>query len=221
MLPARGLPGRGRRPPGPRGGLLLGSLPEIRRHNVHAFLDAWRAHGDTVFLRGPMPLHLLAHPDAVKHVLQDNARNYPRPPFVRDRLQAIVGGGLVGAEGAGWTRSRRLAQPAFRRHRLDHYVDVFARATAQTLEAWHGYAGRGRPLDVEAEMVRVSLANLAASLFETDWQQQRDGFAPAVRYILEFANDRLTSVLDLHRLPLPPVAGSTAASGSSTRCSTR
>jgi cytochrome P450 len=36
-------------------------------------------------------------------VLQDNAANYPRPPFVRDRLRAIVGGGLVGARG------RRLA----------------------------------------------------------------------------------------------------------------
>ena len=71
-----------------------------------AFLDAWRRYGDTVRFRGPVTLYLVAHPDGVKHVLQDQAANYPRPPFVRDRLQAIVGGGLVGAEGAGWVRSR-------------------------------------------------------------------------------------------------------------------
>ena len=39
-------------PPGPRGNLLLGSLAEIRRDNVLAFLDAWRRYGDTVRFRG-------------------------------------------------------------------------------------------------------------------------------------------------------------------------
>jgi len=63
----------GRVPPGPRGNLLLGSIPEIRRDDVHAFLHAWRGHGDTVRFRGPLALYLLAHPDAVKHVLQDRA----------------------------------------------------------------------------------------------------------------------------------------------------
>jgi hypothetical protein len=59
----------GRTPPGPRGNLLLGSIPEIRRDNVHAFLEAWGRYGDTVRFRGPLTLYLLAHPDGVKHVL--------------------------------------------------------------------------------------------------------------------------------------------------------
>src|SRR4029453_9330373 len=126
----------GSRPPGPRGNLFLGSIAEIRRDNVLAFLDAWRRYGDTVRFRGPLTLYLLAHPDAVKHVLQDNAANYPRPPFVRDRLQAIVGGGLVGAEGPDWVRSRRMAQPAFRRHSLEGYGRQFVEAPAEALDSW-------------------------------------------------------------------------------------
>jgi hypothetical protein len=35
----------GRLPPGARGNLLLGSIPQIRRDNVHAFLDIWRRYG--------------------------------------------------------------------------------------------------------------------------------------------------------------------------------
>ncbi len=140
----------GRLPPGPRGNLLLGSIQEIRRDNVHAFLDAWRRYGDTVRLRGPVTLYLVAHPDGVKHVLQDNAANYPRPPAVRDRLQAIVGDGLVGAEGAAWVRSRRMAQPAFRRHHLERFCALFAEATAEVLDGWERAAELGRPLDVEA-----------------------------------------------------------------------
>jgi cytochrome P450 len=130
----------GRLPPGPRGHLLLGSIPEIRRDNVHAFLDIWRRYGDTVRLRGPMTLYLVAHPDGVKHVLQDNAANYPRPPAVRDRLRAIVGEGLVGAEGAGWVRSRRMAQPAFRRH---HVVDRLRREAGAAAQSREGI-GRQR-----------------------------------------------------------------------------
>jgi cytochrome P450 len=193
----------GRLPPGPRGHLLLGSIPEIRRDNVHAFLDIWRRYGDTVRLRGPMTLYLVAHPDGVKHVLQDNAANYPRPPAVRDRLRAIVGDGLVGAEGAGWVRSRRMAQPAFRRHHLDRFCALFAEATAEVLHGWERAAELGQPLDVEAEMVRVSLANLGASLFQADWRRDMERIAPAVTEILAFANSRLTSVVDTSRLPLP------------------
>ena len=55
----------GRVAPGPRGNLLLGSIGEIRRDNVLAFLDAWRRYGDTVRFRGPLTLYLLAHPDSV------------------------------------------------------------------------------------------------------------------------------------------------------------
>ena len=190
-------------PPGPRGHPLLGSIPAIRRDNVHAFLDAWRRYGDTVRLRGPLTLYLVAHPDGVKHVLQDHAANYPRPPSVRNRLQAIVGDGLVGAEGADWVRSRRMAQPAFRRHHLDRFCQRFAAATAEVLDAWEREAQRGRPLDVEAEMVRISLANLGASLFQADWRRDVDRVAPAVTDILAFANSRLTSVVDTGRLPLP------------------
>jgi cytochrome P450 len=193
----------GRLPPGPRGNLLLGSIPAIRRDNVHAFLDIWRRYGDTVRLRGPATLYLVAHPDGVKHVLQDNAANYPRPPAVRDRLRAIVGDGLVGAEGATWVRSRRMAQPAFRRHHLDRFCALFAEATAEVLDGWERAAELGRPLDVEAEMVRVSLANLGASLFQADWRRDVDRIAPAVTDILAFANSRLTSVVDTSRLPLP------------------
>jgi cytochrome P450 len=170
---------------------------------VLAFLDAWRRYGDTVRFRGPVTLYLLAHPDAVKHVLQDQAANYPRPRFVRDRLQAIVGGGLVGAEGADWIRSRKLAQPAFRRHSLEGYGRQFVEATGEVLDSWAASADSGRPLDVESEMVRVSLANLAASLFQTDWRREVGRAGPAVGEILAFANSAVTSVLDTARLPLP------------------
>src|SRR4029450_7468208 len=113
--------------------------------------------------RGPSPLSLLPHPAAVKHVLQDQAANYPRPPFVRDRLQAIVGGGPVGAGGAGWGGSRHPAPPAapppppaLRPRARGASGRQSAEATGEVLDSWAADADTGRPLDVESEMVRVS-----------------------------------------------------------------
>ena len=51
--------------------------------------------------------HLVAHPDHVKHVLLDNAKNYPRSWYY-GRLKVVVGDGLVTTEGAPW---RRLLSP--------------------------------------------------------------------------------------------------------------
>ena len=108
-------------------------------------------------------------------------------------------------------RSRRMAQPAFRRHHLDRFCALFAGATDEVLQGWERAAELGRPLDVEAEMVRVSLANLGASLFQADWRRDMERIAPAVTEILAFANSRLTSVVDTSRLPLPSTRRSTAA----------
>jgi cytochrome P450 len=96
-----------------------------------------------------------------------------------------------------------MAQPAFRRHSLEGYGRQFVEATAEALDSWAADADTGRPLEVESEMVRISLANLAASLFQADWRRDVDRLGPAVGDILAFANSALTSVVDTARLPLP------------------
>jgi hypothetical protein len=100
---------QGRPIPGPRGHPILGSIREIQRDNVQAFMDAWREYGDIVHFRGPLTINLLVHPHYVEQVLRDNVANYPRPEFVTDKLKSIVGEGLVAAEGDRWANARRRA----------------------------------------------------------------------------------------------------------------
>jgi Cytochrome P450 len=76
---------KGRAIPGPRGHPILGSIREIQRDNIQAFMDAWRGYGDIVHFRGPLTVNLLVHPDYVQRVLLDNYPNYPRPTFGHGR----------------------------------------------------------------------------------------------------------------------------------------
>src|ERR1022692_1987525 len=64
----------GRVAPGPRGRFLVGSLPDLARDPIATFMDAWKTYGDVVRLNlfRRFPAFLLAHPDAVRHILQDD-----------------------------------------------------------------------------------------------------------------------------------------------------
>jgi cytochrome P450 len=196
-------PTKGRRIPGPFGNPILGSILEIQRDNVQAFMDAWRKYGDIIHFRGPLTINLLVHPDYVEHVLRDNVANYPRPEFVTDKLKSIVGEGLVAAEGERWTNARRVAQPAFDSERVKAFGQTMIETTGEMLEKWSGYAERGQPLDVKSEMMHISLANLATALFRFDLREALDQIEPAVYYALSHTNRRLTSAIDPQRFPVP------------------
>jgi cytochrome P450 len=69
-------------PPGPRGLPLLGSLLDVRRDPAGVFMRAALRFGDVVHFKiGPRQGFLITNPADVRHVLQDNARNYHKSPL--------------------------------------------------------------------------------------------------------------------------------------------
>src|SRR5438874_751633 len=63
--------------PGPGGSGILGDLPDFRRDPLSFFMKNMRQYGDFVRFRGGNRItYLAAHPDYVRHVLQENPRNY-------------------------------------------------------------------------------------------------------------------------------------------------
>ena len=194
---------KGRPIPGPQGQPFLGSIREIQRDNVQAFMDAWLEYGDIVHFRGPLTINLLVHPDYVERVLRDNVANYPRPEFVTDKLKSIVGDGLVAAEGDRWANARRVSQPAFEKDILNAYGQTMIETTGEMLERWEPYVDGGRRLDIKSEMMHISLANLATAMFHFDLREALDEIEPAVAFALAHTNRRLTTPVDLQKLPLP------------------
>jgi cytochrome P450 len=143
-------------------------LPHLRSDPIRTFLDAADRYGDFVHLKaGPYHGFLLSEPADIKHVLQDNARNYHKSPLF-DRLREVVGNGLLTSEDSFWLRQRRLAQPAFHRQRLIAMADAIVDCTGQMLERWDGIAARGETIDVVAEMMTVTQAIIVRTMFSTD-----------------------------------------------------
>ena len=155
-------------PPGPRGLPLLGMLPAVRRNPTAVFMDAARRFGEVAYLKiGPRRGYLLTNPADVRHVLQDNARNYRKSPLY-DKLRQSLGNGLLTSEGDFWLRQRRIAQPAFHRQRIAALAGVMADAARGSAVEWDAVASAGQPVDVGDEMMRLTRTVVLRTLLGAD-----------------------------------------------------
>ncbi|RKH47188.1 cytochrome P450 [Corallococcus sicarius] len=154
--------------PGPRGHLLMGVLPQVQR-DLLGFLDATvREYGDVSSYRlGPVKSHLIAHPDGVRHVLQDHVKNYTKDHLSYRMASWFAGNGLLTSRGDFWLRQRRLAQPAFHRQRIAGMATRMVQTTGEMLERWDTAAAQGTPVVVTGEMMRLSLSIVGDALFGT------------------------------------------------------
>ena len=155
-------------PPGPRGLPILGVLPAVRRNPTAVFMSAARRFGDVVYFKiGPRRGYLITNPSDVRHVLQDNARNYHKSPLY-DKLRLSLGNGLLTSEDEFWLRQRRIAQPAFHRHRIAALASVMAEAARDAAAQWEVIASSGRPVDIGEEMMRLTRTVVLRALLGAD-----------------------------------------------------
>ena len=158
--------------PGPQ------EFPELWRNPFQVLIEAAQQYGDVVCL-DPQDhrIYLLVHPDHVKHVLQDNYRNYRRDA---DSFKLLVGNGLIANEGASWLRQRRLMQPAFHRQQIAGLTTRMVEVTATLLARWEKAADSGEPLDMLAEMMDLTTHIIVKTMFGVDSDETVEAAAQAL-----------------------------------------
>jgi cytochrome P450 len=124
--------------------------------------------GDVVYLRiGPRRAYLITNPRDIRHVLQDNARNYHKSPLY-DKLRASLGNGLLTSEDDFWLRQRRIAQPAFHRQRISAFADIMVQTAQEAAAGWQTMSSTGRPVDLCEEMMRLTRTVVLRALLGAD-----------------------------------------------------
>jgi cytochrome P450 len=143
-------------------------LPAVRRDPIGVFMKAAQRFGDVAYLKiGPRRGYLITNPADVRHVLQDNARNYRKSPLY-EKLRLSLGNGLLTSEGEFWLRQRRIAQPAFHRQRIAALAGVMVDAAGEVTRHWETIASTGRPVDVDQEMMQLTRTVVLRALLGTD-----------------------------------------------------
>jgi cytochrome P450 len=120
--------------------------------------------GDVVHLPlWPYPLYLISHPNALQHVLRDNAHNY-RKGVLFQPIATLQGQGLLTSEGALWRRQRLLAQHAFRQHRVALFGTIMEEEAQAVVRCWHQAARTGEPVNISAWMHRLTFRVVGRAL---------------------------------------------------------
>ena len=186
-------------PPGPPGHFLFGCAKELRTRGGHAFaLNNMRQYGPICHYRIlKWPIYYVSHPDYIKHVLQDNHRNYGKNAFSYRMLQLILGNGLVTSDGDFWLRQRRLAQPAFHRQRIEGFATIMTQATLNMLDRWAAYTDSEQGFDLAQELTRLTLRIAGETLFDIDLTDDADDVGRALSIGLEETIGRLSRPLTL------------------------
>jgi cytochrome P450 len=147
---------------------VLGMLPAVRRDPTGTFMRAAQRFGDVAYFKiGPRRGYLITNPSDIRHVLQDNARNYHKSPLYQ-KLRMSIGNGLLTSEDDFWLRQRRIAQPAFHRQRVSALAGVMAQAARETADQWQAIAADGRSVDIADEMMQFTRTVVLRALLGGD-----------------------------------------------------
>lgn len=141
--------------PGPEWHPITEQLHAFEKAPLDFLQTAHRDYGDVVRLHlWPHLFHLVAHPDAIHHVLGTNHRNYHQ----------AAPGSSPGLPVNSPVLARRLSS-TFRHEQARAFTTAMAEVVEEMLSRWQHHAARGEPIDLAEEMLSLTLVIVTRTLF--------------------------------------------------------
>lgn len=159
---------------------------------VDCDMALFRRYGDVVRMRLPVDMVLFFRPDHIKHILRTNVLNYPKS-FQYDMLKPILGDGIFVSEGDVWTRQRRLLAPEFREHAVARFVPPMVECAEKLFAQWDAKQDEG-PIDISADMMRLTLWIIGRAMFKSEFVQETEIIGHSLEVCLAHATVRMMSM---------------------------
>jgi cytochrome P450 len=186
-------------PEGPKVNYLLAMigqmLPSVFPFDPLAFnLSIARQFGDVAYYHvGPLKVYQLNHPDLARQILVEQPEKFHKPQFIKRAFGPFAGNGLLTSDGALWRQQRRLIQPAFHHRHVATYADLMVSRALALTEGWRD----GQVVQINAEMMRLTLAVVVKSLFGAELTQEEQGIGRLMTAVLDASNQRLNSAVQI------------------------
>lgn len=177
-------------PPGPPGLPLLGHLAQVSSNPLGFFYALARTYGPVVGYRlGPQQAVLLTHPEGIREVLVEHAKDLTVAEF-NHIIRPVVRDGLFTKDGLEHRRLRRLMQPAFSASRVERYRDTMVAHTERMLATWVP----GSTMDMAPAMRRLTLGIIAETVCGVERFDEADLLGAAITNAFQLSKHRMAAI---------------------------
>ncbi len=153
------------RPPGPKARYPFAHAAAFRRDFASFLHETRQQYGDIAYFQiATRKMYLISDAEAVRDIFVTNHRNFTKSLGLQLAGQALLGEGLLTAEGDTHRRNRRMLQPAFHTQRIAAYGDVMQQHTERMCRRWQS----GATYDIDEEMMRLTMSIVGKTLFDAD-----------------------------------------------------
>ncbi len=180
--------------PGPKGLPFLGVSLNLLRNPLEVMRSAAREYGDIV--RIPVILQsriLLNHPDYIQQVLIFQQNKFHKSTLSKEATERLLGQGLLISEGDFWRRQRRLAQPAFHRHRINEYSSAMVECAEAQGDTWRD----GETRNMAEEMMALTLEAAVRTLFGTTLPGEAKRVGHAMSFLMRYSLGRARKPINI------------------------
>jgi len=155
----------------------------------------------STFKLGKIPVFLINHPELIRDLLITSHHKFIKGRALQ-RAKTLLGEGLLTSEKDFHLRQRRMIQPVFHRTRINEYAKSMIEFGEKMADEWHD----GETLDIDKEMMRLTLWIVGKTLFSANVEDDADEIGKAMTTIVSMFNFILLPFSEyLEKLPLPPI----------------
>lgn len=145
----------------------LGDLADFQSQPLAMLLDLADNYGPLTQIRfGAAQQLVLTHPDAARHVLQTNQRNYHKEQqfMAIARMVFASGDNLFTSDDNPWLHRRRLMQPAFHRRIVANFGTTITALAIAMIDGWQS----NQTVDMESAMMAVTMSVIGHTMISQD-----------------------------------------------------
>ena len=112
--------------------------------------------------------YFINEPALIKELLVKNHSNYKKGPGF-ERIEMLLGNGLIVSDGEIWRRSRRMIQPAFSRQNIHKLIQQMLLCSKNRESLWNKSIQSKALINITEEMGEFALELILRSIFGQDY----------------------------------------------------
>ena len=188
------LTNKGESIPVKKGLLFFGNAFSVMKDPLAFLVSLKNEYGEIVKIKiAGKAYYIVQSPEAIKHVLQENSKNYYKPGTAK-LMKRFLREGLATSNGETWLKQRRIMQPAFHNKRINGFTEIIAEEVDSLIENWK-QTPHTEPVNVNNEFLKLTLNNINKIMFGADLKTQLDRIVVIVNELLLSASGSVTSIV--------------------------